>query len=94
MDPNVHEKRLPQISLVLPMSSNEDDARAAASDLILNGLDIEKFEILHVELMEEGRIRTKGGVKEGKRYVVAFRQLHGEVVYLHPDFDEIISRGW
>ena len=94
MDRSVHEQRLPQVSLVLPLSSTEEDAKAAAHDLILNGLDIENFEILHVELMEEGHIRTKGGVKEGKRYVVAFRQLYGEVVYTHPNFDELIRRGW
>ncbi len=94
MDENVHEQRLPQVTLVLPLSSTEDDAKKAAHDLILHGLDLENFEILHVELMEEGEILTKAGLIEGKRYVVAFRQLHGKVVYTHPDFDAIMRRGW
>jgi len=93
MDEHVHEQRLPHVTLVLPLSSTEDDAKEAAHDLILNGLDLENFEILHVELMEEGEIRTKKGLIEGKRYLVAFRQVHGEVVYTHPDLDAIMRRG-
>jgi len=87
-DSNVHEQRLPQVTLVLSLSSTEEDAEAAAHDLISNGLDLEHFEILHVELMEEGLIRTKKGVIKGKRYVVAFRQLHGKVIFVHPDYDK------
>ena len=94
MDRIVHEQRLPQVTLVLSMSSTKEDAEAAAHDLISNGLDLDFFEILHVELMEEGMIHTKKGVMEGKRYSIAFRQLHEEVIYVHPDFDEIMSRTW
>lgn len=87
---SVHEQRLPQISLVLPLTSTEEDARAVAHDLISNGMDIDRFEILHVELMEEGPIETKNGIRKGKRYLVAFRQLYGEVIFVHPEFDELI----
>lgn len=92
MDKNVHEQRLPQITLVLSPSSTEDDARAVASDMISNGLDIERFEILHIEMMEEGTIQTKNGMIKGRRYVVAFRQLYGEVIFTHPDFDKIMDQ--
>jgi len=88
---NVHEQRLPQVTLVLSLSSTEEDAEAVAHDMITNGLDLEHFEILHVEMMEEGMIRTKKGVIEGRRYVVAFRQLHGKVIFVHPDYDDIMN---
>lgn len=91
MDKFALEQILPQISVVLPTSSTEEDARAAARDLISNVLNLDFFEILHIELTEEGILKTKEGVKEGKRYRVAFRQLHEEVIYVHPDYDKIIN---
>ena len=93
MDRIVHEKRLPHVSVVLPMSSTEDDAQEVAQELIQNALNLEHFEILHVEVIEKGHILTKGGMVEGKRYIVAFRQLHGETVYVHPDYDVVMDRG-
>lgn len=93
MDKNVHEQRLPHVCLVLPVTSTEDDAREAARQVISDRLDISKFEILHVELIQSGLIPTPDGVKEGKRYRVVFRQLHGEIVYVHPEYDAIMRRG-
>lgn len=94
MDKNVHDQRLPHLSLVLPLSSTEEDAREAARQVISDRLDISTFEILQVELIQEGMIHTRDGTKEGKRYRVVFRQIYGEVVYIHPDFDAIMRRGW
>lgn len=91
MDKDVQEQRLPQITLVLPHSSTNEDAKEAARELISNALDIKNFEILHVEMVQEGSIRTKLGTIEGRRYSVAFRQLHGKVIFVHPDYESIVG---
>ena len=92
MDKVVYEKRLPQLSVVLPMSSTEGDAKEVAHDLISNGMEISNFEILHVALVGEGQFRSRGALVTGKRYVVAFEQLQGEVVFIHPNYDELTGR--
>ena len=92
MDKVVYEKRLPQLSVVLPMSSTKDDAKEAAHDLISNGMEISNFEILHVEFVGEGQFRSRGSMVTGKRYIVAFEQLQGEVVFIHPNYDEIMGQ--
>ena len=78
--------------VVLPPTSDTSDARAKADELIRDRLGIENFEIMLVELEEEGQVATPGGIVQGKRFRVAFRQTHGVVVYVHPDYDKIVNR--
>jgi len=84
------EIRLPHIFVVLSLSSTEDDAKSEAHDRLSEVFN--SFEILHIELVEEGLLQTRSGPKIGKRYQIAFRELHGEVVFVHPDYDSIMSR--
>lgn len=85
------EKRIPHVTLILPLSATESDARESAEDMIRNGLNLVSFEIVHVELLEEGLIQTPGGVKSGRRYAVAFRKTEGSVIYVHPDYEQIVA---
>lgn len=87
----VIEQPIPHVSLILPLSANEADARQAADDMIRNGLQLKSFEIVHVELVEEGMIQTPRGVRKGRRYLVAFHRTEGDVVYTHPNYKEILS---
>lgn len=88
----VREQRLPHIMVVVPPTSDDSDARSMADEIIRDRLGIKNFEIMLVELDEEGQVATPGGVVEGRRYRVAFRQTHGVVVYVHPDYDKIVNR--
>jgi len=90
-DNDVEEVRLPHLSVVLPHSSTEDDAKEAAADLIANSMKIAHFEIMSVILEETGTIPTPGGMRQGKRYLVAFRETEGEVIYIHPDYYKLVQ---
>jgi len=85
---NMHEIRVPHIMINVPHESGESDVRALAESIIRDRLRIENFEILLVELEEEGLIHVPGGMVEGKRFRVAFRQVYGVVVYTHPEYDK------
>jgi len=88
----VREKRVPHVTIILPPSSTEDDAVEAATDLISDGLNVKRFDILHVEMVEEGEFKTAAGVLPGKRYIVAYLEKLGEVIYLHPDYEKHVGR--
>jgi hypothetical protein len=90
MDPAQDSLVLPSISVVLPPSSSEEDARAVASEKLSDLLKGRSFEIVAVDLLEEGAIRTPIGVTNGKRYMISFRRTEN-VVYLHPDYYEIVA---
>lgn len=87
----VQEKRIPHIMVSTPPDGNESDARGVAESIIRDRLGIKSFEIVFVELDEEGLIQISGAVMQGKRFRVAFRQTHGEVVYVHPDYDKYVK---
>lgn len=61
-------------------------------------MNILNFEILSVEVFEEGMLKTKAGFVEGRRYSVTFRELHGSIIFLHRDYEEIMESslglGW
>jgi len=76
---------------VLPSSSSKEDAKAAAAERISELLKGESFEVLVVELVEEGQIQTPIGVVSGKRYCVSFRKTQN-VVYLHPDYYKVMEQ--
>lgn len=82
---------LPSVSVVFPPSSSKEDARLAAAERITSLLDGKDFEVLVVELVEEGELQTPIGVVSGKRYVVSFRKTEN-IVYLHPDYYEIMGK--
>lgn len=88
---NVHEIRVPHIMISVPPESDESDAKALAESIIRDRLKINSFEILLVELEEEGLIQVPGGMVEGKRFRVAFRQVYGVVVYIHPEYDKYMN---
>ena len=88
----VRETRLPHVMVVLPPNSEKSDAEAKAESLIREGLGIDNFEIMLVELDSEGQLQTPIGVVDGKRFRVVFRQTSGVVVYVHPDYDKIVNR--
>lgn len=88
----VQEKRIPHIMVNTPFDSDESDARGVAECIIRDRLGIKSFEIVLVELDAEGLIQISGGVMHGKRFRVAFRQTHGEVVYIHPDYDRHVQK--
>ncbi len=90
-DDNIETYRFPQLSVVLPHSSTEDDAKEAATDIIENGMELIHFEIMSVLLVETGKIQTPGGTRNGKRYLVAFRETDGEVIYIHPDYYKLVQ---
>ncbi len=85
------EKRVPHVTIILPVESTEDDAVEAAKDLISSGMNVKRFDILHVE-MEEGEFKTADGVLLGKRYIVAYLEKLGEVIYLHHDYAKHVDR--
>lgn len=87
-----HEKRVPHVTVILPVASTEDDAVEVATDLISSGMNVKRFDILHVEMVEEGEFKTEDGVLPGKRYIVAYLEKLGEVIYLHPDYAKHVSR--
>src|SRR5690606_8186153 len=93
-----HEVRVPQFFVTLALASSKEEARAAAERIIIDKLNILNFEILSIEVSEEGMLKTKDGIKEGRRYSVAFRELHGSIVFLHEDYEEIMKSslglGW
>lgn len=74
-----------------PLDADESDARGVAECIIRDRLGIKSFEIVLVELDAEGLIQISGSVMRGKRFRVAFRQTHGEVVYVHPDYDKFVK---
>lgn len=90
MSLNQHSVILPSVSVVLSPSSSKEDAKVAAAEQISSLLKGKNFEMLAVDLLEEGELITPIGVIEGRRYMVSFRQTEN-VVYLHPDYYEIME---
>jgi hypothetical protein len=90
MSPEQEDLILPSISVVLPLSSSEEDAKAVASEKLSQLLEGDCFKILAVDLLEEGVISTPIGVTNGKRYMVSFLRTEN-VVYIHPDYDKIME---
>lgn len=88
----VREKRVPNVTVILPVASTEDDAVEVATELISEGMNVKRFDILHVEMVEEGEFKTVDGVLLGKRYLVAYLEKLGEVIYLHPDYAKHVDR--
>lgn len=91
MSLNQRSAILPSVSVVLSPSSSKEDARVAAADRISDLLKGKSFEMLAVDLLEEGELITPIGVIEGKRYMVSFRQTEN-VVYLHPDYYKVMEK--
>ena len=85
-------KRLPHMSIVLTPDATDEDAKIEAERLISQALKIDNVEIVYVKLVEEGLLSTSKGEVDGKRYCVAFRELVGQVIFVHPDFDEIVRQ--
>ncbi len=81
---------LPSVSVVLSSSSSDEDAKAAAAERISELLKGKDFEMLTVDLIEEGELLTPNGSIAGKRYVVSFRQTEN-VVYLHPEYYKVME---
>lgn len=81
---------LPSVSIVLPLSASKEDAKAAAANRISGLLKGGSFEMLTVDLLEEGDLRTPNGVVTGKRYQVSFRKTEN-VVFLHPDYYRVME---
>lgn len=91
MNPNHPSIRLPSVSVVLSPTSSEEDVRAAAAEQISDLLDEgQLFEIVNVEVIEEGEIITPIGAINAVRYCVAF-QKKDNIVFLHPDYYEVMA---
>ncbi len=91
MNPNHPSIRLPTVSVVLPPSSSKEDARVAAAEKISGLLGEEQlFEIVDVDVTEQGDIITPIGVIDAIRYSVAF-QKKDNIVFLHPDYYEVMA---
>ena len=63
---------LSSISIVAPCRLSDEDIRAAATDRLSNVLSGTGFEIVAVDLVEEGKIQTQYGLIDGVRYMVSF----------------------
>lgn len=81
---------LPSVSVVVPPDFSEEEVREVAADKISGLLKGKEFEMVAVDLLEEGDLHTSLGVIHGKRYLVSF-QKKINVVYLHPDYLEIMA---
>ena len=88
------EMRLPTVSVALPSPSSEDDAAKEAAKRISPMLKPgHVFQIVSIDIVEDGLIKTPLGVVQGKRYQVAFMTKEN-VVFLHPDYDKIMAEYW
>lgn len=83
-------RRLPHITLILPVNTTPHEARAHAQTRLTGPL--EDFQIRTIALMEIGEFKTRYGPVYGRKYMVVLEEPkdeeedEGEVVYVHPDF--------
>lgn len=84
---------LSSISIVVPSRVSEDDIRAAAAVRLSTILDSKCFEIVAVDLIEEGEITTTEGVIYGFRYLVSFVRTEN-VIFLNSHYEDLLSKSF
>jgi len=89
MSQKQQEITLPSVSIVVPSTASTEDAVAEASERISLLLKGASFEVVAVDLIEEGELQTSVGVVVGKRFMISFRRSEN-VVFLHPDYHKIM----
>lgn len=83
---------LASVSIVAPCRISDEDVRTAAADRLSDVLKC-GFEIVAVDIVEEGEIETPLGVIKGVRYMVSFIRKE-DVIFTHPDYEELLSESF
>ena len=86
-------RRLPHITLILPVQTTPRQARAHAQARLTGPL--ENFQIRTIALMSIGEHKTRYGPVYGKRFMAVLEEIpdeeDGEVVYVHPDYHNFLK---
>lgn len=87
-----NEVRLPHITIILPVNTTPREARMHAQNRLTGAL--EDYQIRTIALMEIGEFSTRYGSIYGKKFMIVLEEIpgeeDGEVVFLHPDYKNII----
>lgn len=93
MDEENEARRLPHITLILPVDTDLRQARAHAQARLTGAL--ENFQIRTIALMSVGEHKTRYGPMYGKRFMIVLQEIpdeeEGEVVYVHPDYRNLLK---